>query len=86
MSRDIELGKVDLSFGVLATEDGEPVVPVAILTVMAIGNDVPTLQDNPLEMLAVMMEQIAARHEEGLIKPTKTYDVREQEFDIGSPE
>lgn len=78
MFRDIELAKVDMSFGSIVSEDGQELLPAAVLTIVAVGADIPTLQDDPVAMLSLMMEQVSKRYEEGLIVPEKTYDAREQ--------
>lgn len=88
---NIELMRVDLSFGVTQVVDkhDESVVlseePTAVLTVVACGAGVPALQDDPVEMLRIMMQQISDRYSEGMIVPEKTYDYRSEQAD-GSPE
>lgn len=83
-TRDIELMKVDMQFGTLVDAENNDKLPVVMLTVIAVGQDVRTLQDNPVEMLGILMDQIAARHSEGLINPVTAFDRREQAD--GTPE
>ena len=84
MEQDITLAQVDMSFGAVLDAEGNDVVPAVVLTVVAVGEDVAKLSEQPVEMLGILMEQIAARHSEGLINPVKTFDSREQAD--GSPE
>jgi hypothetical protein len=75
----MELAKVDLQLGVAYQEGHEAdSLPVAVLTVVVVGNEIASLHDKPLYVFNEINRLLCEADAEGMIMPEKFSDSRDQ--------